>query len=70
MTKNTQPAIMTQGVSIFNLIKDEFNIKFNEHKFFAGHSLGEYSAFVCSNSLEKAAIFIKGKRKINARGSA
>ena len=30
--------------SIFNVIKKEFNIDLNKAKYFAGHSLGEYSA--------------------------
>lgn len=51
MTENTQPAIMTIGVSIFSLLKQEFNFKFEKTKFFAGHSLGEYTALVCANSL-------------------
>ena len=51
MTENTQPAIMTIGVSIFSLLKKEFNFKFDKTKFFAGHSLGEYTALVCADSL-------------------
>ena len=51
LTKNTQPAILIVSYSIFEVIKDEFNIDLNEFKFFAGHSLGEYSALVCSDAL-------------------
>ena len=43
-TANTQPAIFLISYSIFNVIKKEFNIDLNKAKFFAGHSLGEYSA--------------------------
>ena len=50
-TKNTQPAIMTIGVSIFNVLREHFNLSLNESNFFAGHSLGEYTALVCSGSL-------------------
>jgi len=51
LTKNTQPAILTVSYSIFRVLKDEFGFDFKNFKFFAGHSLGEYSALVCSNSL-------------------
>lgn len=51
LTKNTQPAILIVSYSIFRIMKDEFNIDINEFKFFAGHSLGEYSALVCSDAL-------------------
>ena len=44
LTKNTQPAIFLLSYSIFNLIKNEFGIDLNKAKYFAGHSLGEYSA--------------------------
>ena len=52
LTKNTQPAILTISHSIFKLITEEFNIKINDIKYFAGHSLGEYSALVSSKSLD------------------
>ena len=51
LTQNTQPAILTVSYSIFKVMKTEFNINFNTFKYFAGHSLGEYSALVCSESL-------------------
>ena len=51
LTKNTQPAILTVSYSIFKVMKDEFNFDFSSFKYFAGHSLGEYSALVCSGSL-------------------
>ena len=50
LTENTQPAILTVSYSIFSVLKKEFN--FDQTKFFAGHSLGEYSALVCSESLK------------------
>ena len=52
LTKNTQPAILTVSYSIFKIMKDEFNFNFNSFKYFAGHSLGEYSALVSSDSLK------------------
>ena len=51
LTKNTQPAILTVSYSIFKLITEEFNIQIKDIKYFAGHSLGGYSALVSSNSL-------------------
>ncbi len=44
LTINTQPAIFLISYSIFNVIKKEFNIDLHKAKYFAGHSLGEYSA--------------------------
>ena len=52
LTKNTQPAILIVSFSIFKVLKDEFNFDFKSIKFFAGHSLGEYSALVCSEALD------------------
>ncbi len=51
LTKNTQPAILTVSYAIFSVLKNEFNFDFKSTNFFAGHSLGEYSALVCSDSL-------------------
>ena len=51
LTENTQPAIFLVSYSIFNLIKKEFNIKIDEANYFAGHSLGEYSAATCAGYL-------------------
>ena len=51
LTENTQPAIFLISYSIFNLLKEEFNIALNKAKYFAGHSLGEYSALACAESL-------------------
>ena len=63
LTENTQPAIMTVGVSIFNVLKKDFNLE--NAKFFAGHSLGEYTALVCAGSLtiERAAYLLKERGK-------
>tara|TARA_A100001011_G_scaffold387667_1_gene465871 strand:- start:1763 stop:2704 length:942 start_codon:yes stop_codon:yes gene_type:complete len=51
LTKNTQPAILTVSYSIFRVLQEEFNCNINEFKYFAGHSLGEYSALVSAQSL-------------------
>ncbi|MDC0234555.1 ACP S-malonyltransferase [Candidatus Pelagibacter sp.] len=51
LTVNTQPAIFLVSYSIFNVIKSEFNINLSKAKYFAGHSLGEYSALSCAGYL-------------------
>ena len=52
LTINTQPAIFLLSYSIFNLAKKEFNIDLSKAQFFAGHSLGEYSALCCAGYLK------------------
>ena len=51
LTENTQPAIFLVGYSIFHLIKNEFKIDLNKANFFAGHSLGEYTALAAAGAL-------------------
>ena len=50
-TENTQPAIFLVSYSIFKFIKKESNFDLNKAKCFAGHSLGEYSALACADSI-------------------
>ena len=50
-TVNTQPAIFLISYSIYNVIKKEFNIDLSNARYFAGHSLGEYSALSCAGSV-------------------
>ena len=52
LTINTQPAIFLVSYSIFQVMKKEFNIDLNQAKYFAGHSLGEYSALSSANYLD------------------
>ena len=52
LTINTQPAIFLISYSIFNIVKKEFNLDLNKAKYFAGHSLGEYSALSCAGYLD------------------
>jgi len=65
LTENTQPAIFLVSYSIFKLIKEKFNIDLNRASFFAGHSLGEYSALASAGSLSFASTLkilkIRGK---------
>ena len=51
LTQNTQPSILLVSYSIFTILKDEFDFSLNEIKYFAGHSLGEYSALLSANAL-------------------
>ena len=70
LTKNTQPAILTVSYSIFTTLIKEFNFNLKNFKYFAGHSLGEYSALVCAEALEfDDAIYLlheRGKAMQNA----
>ena len=51
LTENTQPAIFLVGYSIFQLLKKEFELDLNKANFFAGHSLGEYTALASADVL-------------------
>ena len=66
LTANTQPAIFLISYSIFNVIKKEFNIDLNKAKYFAGHSLGEYSALSCAGYLN----FAETLKILRIRGDA
>ena len=50
-TENTQPAIFLVSFSIFQLIKKDFGVDLNKASYFAGHSLGEYTALACAKVL-------------------
>jgi len=65
LTQNTQPAIMTVGVAIYNMLDENSNFNLKDVKFFAGHSLGEYTALVCAGSLtlERAAYLLHERGK-------
>jgi [acyl-carrier-protein] S-malonyltransferase len=66
LTANTQPAIFLVSYSIFQLIRKEFNIDLNKASFFAGHSLGEYSALASAGSLS----FASTLKILKIRGTA
>ena len=66
LTENTQPAIFLTSYSIFEMIKKESNINLLNAKYFAGHSLGEYSALATSGSLD----FGNAIKLLNQRGKA
>ena len=66
LTENTQPAIFLASYSIFEMIKKESNFNLDKAKYFAGHSLGEYSALALSGSLN----FQDALKLLNERGRA
>ena len=65
-TENTQPGIFLVSYAIFNVIKKETSFDITKASFFAGHSLGEYSALACSNSID----FKETIRLLKVRGNA
>ena len=66
LTINTQPAIFLVSYSIFEVIKKEFKIDLNKAKYFAGHSLGEYSALSSAGYLS----FSETLKLLRIRGDA
>ena len=65
-TENTQPAIFLVSYSIFSAIKKETSLEINNANFFAGHSLGEYSALACAGVID----FKKTIQLLKIRGNA
>ncbi|WP_023648167.1 ACP S-malonyltransferase [Candidatus Pelagibacter ubique] len=66
LTVNTQPAIFLISYSIYNVINQEFNVDLSKAKYFAGHSLGEYSALSCAGYLS----FLETLKILRIRGDA
>jgi len=63
LTQNTQPAILTVSYAIYEVLKKDMGLNLDDYKYFAGHSLGEYSALVCSRSLKfKDALYLLRER--------
>lgn len=50
-TENTQPALMMVSIAFVETMKKEFGVDFSKVKFFAGHSLGEYTALCAAGSI-------------------
>ncbi len=65
-TENTQPAIFLTSYAIFQVIKKETSFDAHKAKFFAGHSLGEYSALSCSGAIT----FEQTLKLLKARGKS
>ena len=51
LTVNTQPAIFLVSYSIFKVIEKQNKLNIKKAKYYAGHSLGEYSALCCAGSI-------------------
>ena len=66
LTENTQPAIFLVSYSIFKVVENETNFQIKKAKFYAGHSLGEYSALCCAEALN----FEQTINLLNLRGKA
>ncbi len=62
LTANTQPAILTASIAALRVVQQETGLKAD---YLAGHSLGEYSALVCSGALN----FCDAVRTVRARGT-
>ncbi|MDD2581409.1 MAG: ACP S-malonyltransferase [Desulfuromonadaceae bacterium] len=62
MTANTQPAILATSIAILKVVQQETGLKAD---YVAGHSLGEYSALVCSGAIS----FTDAVRTVRARGT-
>jgi len=65
-TENTQPAIFLVSYSIYEAVRRENKISLQDAKYFAGHSLGEYSALAASQSID----FDNAIKLLKARGKA
>jgi [acyl-carrier-protein] S-malonyltransferase len=61
LTENTQPAILTTSIALLAMLREKVAI---EPAYVAGHSLGEYSALVCTGALS----FEDAVRSVNKRG--
>ena len=62
LTANTQPAILATSIAVLNVVRQETGLSAD---YLAGHSLGEYSALVCSGALR----FTDAVRTVRARGT-
>ncbi|BCR04756.1 malonyl CoA-acyl carrier protein transacylase [Desulfuromonas versatilis] len=62
LTANTQPAILTVSVAALRVVEQETGLA---AAYAAGHSLGEYSALVCSGALQ----FADAVRTVRQRGT-
>ncbi len=63
LTANTQPCILTLSTAYFRVLKNESSFR---PDFFAGHSLGEYSALVASEKIS----FADALKLVRKRGEA
>jgi [acyl-carrier-protein] S-malonyltransferase len=61
LTANTQPAILTASIAVLKVVQQETGLTAD---YVAGHSLGEFSALVCSGALS----FADAVRTVRSRG--
>jgi [acyl-carrier-protein] S-malonyltransferase len=52
LTRNSQPAIMATSIAILRCLQHEKLIDLNNVSYTAGHSLGEYSSLVATESID------------------
>lgn len=62
LTRNTQPAILTMSIAALRVVESETGLR---PSFAAGHSLGEYSALVCSGAID----FATAVKTVRLRGT-
>lgn len=62
LTANTQPAILATSIAVLRVVEQETGLKAD---YLAGHSLGEYSALVCSEAIS----FTDAVRTVRSRGT-
>ncbi|HBS31283.1 MAG TPA: [acyl-carrier-protein] S-malonyltransferase [Parvularcula sp.] len=66
LTVNTQPALMAHSMAMVRALEKEAKVDFADARFFAGHSLGEYSALCAARAIGVA----ETARLLNIRGEA
>jgi len=62
LTANTQPAILATSIAVLKVVEQETGLK---AEYVAGHSLGEFSALVCSGAFS----FADAVKTVRARGT-
>lgn len=65
-TINAQPALLAHSIAALAALQQASNNSLAEASFVAGHSMGEYSAFVAAGALD----FADGIKLVRARGEA
>lgn len=66
LTVNTQPALMAHSMAMVRTLEKEAKVDFADARFFAGHSLGEYSALCAARAIS----VVETARLLNTRGAA
>lgn len=66
LTVNTQPALMAHSMAMVRALEKEAKVDFADARFFAGHSLGEYSALCAARAISVT----EAARLLAVRGEA